>query len=108
MNRDQQFLAVAAEAISEVSAIVRESNERAGSVPPHADLSRHIRELSQIPRDSAGRPLKDDASKETLASIERCLERGVVSAHAAVQAAYRLGVMDGLIQMAKVGAQERE
>lgn len=42
-------------------------------------------------------------SKETLATIERSLEGGIVKAHDALQAAYALGKFDGSLEMAQVG-----
>lgn len=53
MNRDQHFLAVAAEAINEVSAIVRESNERAArnhlerAIATGATLLNTLREIDK-------------------------------------------------------------
>ena len=42
-------------------------------------------------------------SKEVLATLERLIVRDAVSPHAALQAAYQLGVVDGQLQMAAVG-----
>lgn len=50
----------------------------------------------------------DNASKETLATLERLIVRDAVSVHAAIQAAYRLGVVDGQLQMAAVGQKQIE
>lgn len=47
--------------------------------------------------------MKPTQSKEALATLERLLERGAISPHAALQAAYQLGEFDGLLAMAKVG-----
>ena len=41
-------------------------------------------------------------SDETLATLERLVVRDAVSVHAAIQAAYRLGVVDGQLKMAAV------
>lgn len=49
-----------------------------------------------------------NASNETLATLERLIVRDAVSVHAAIQAAYRLGVVDGQLQMAKVGQEQLE
>lgn len=45
----------------------------------------------------------NETSKETLDTIERMLIRNFTSPHDAIHAAYRLGRLDGLSQMAKVG-----
>lgn len=42
-------------------------------------------------------------STQTLASIERCLLAGDTNSTKALKAAYELGRMDGLLDMAKVG-----
>jgi hypothetical protein len=61
VNRDQQFLAVAAEALSEVSAIVRESNERAERIERSRALLRDLQSLSRPLKDPyAHRPYTDE------------------------------------------------
>lgn len=47
--------------------------------------------------------MNDDA-KATLATIERCVVRDAVSVHAALQAAYNLGRVDGQLEMAKISS----
>jgi hypothetical protein len=47
-----------------------------------------------------------DQTLQTLASIERCLLAGDTNSTKALKAAYELGRMDGLLDMAKVGEQK--
>ena len=42
-------------------------------------------------------------TKETLETLERLIVRDAVSVHAAIQAAYQLGRVDGQIEMAAIG-----
>jgi DNA polymerase/3'-5' exonuclease PolX len=48
----------------------------------------------------------NDATIQTLAAIERCLLAGDTNSTKALKAAYELGRMDGLLDMAKVGEQK--
>lgn len=50
----------------------------------------------------------DESTKSTLATIENCIVGEVVSVHAALLAAYRLGVVDGQLQMADVALKKIE
>jgi len=52
--------------------------------------------------------MMDKTSAETLATLERLIVRDAVSVHAAIQAAYRLGVVDGSLKMAAVGQRQIE
>jgi hypothetical protein len=45
----------------------------------------------------------NDATLQTLAAIERCLLAGDTNSTKALKAAYELGRMDGLLDMARVG-----
>jgi hypothetical protein len=45
----------------------------------------------------------NDATIQTLAAIERCLLAGDTNSTKALKAAYELGRMDGLLDMAKLG-----
>jgi DNA polymerase/3'-5' exonuclease PolX len=45
----------------------------------------------------------NDQTLQTLAAIERCLLAGDTNSTKALKAAYELGRMDGLLDMAKVG-----
>jgi hypothetical protein len=45
----------------------------------------------------------NDATIQTLAAIERCLLAGDTNSTKALKAAYELGRMDGLLDMARVG-----
>jgi DNA polymerase/3'-5' exonuclease PolX len=47
-----------------------------------------------------------DDTIQTLAAIERCLLAGDTNSTKALKAAYELGRMDGLLDMAKVGEQK--
>jgi DNA polymerase/3'-5' exonuclease PolX len=47
-----------------------------------------------------------DATIQTLAAIERCLLAGDTNSTKALKAAYELGRMDGLLDMAKVGEEK--
>jgi hypothetical protein len=44
-----------------------------------------------------------DTTKDTLATLERLIVRDAVSPHAALQAAYQLGKLDGGMEMAQIG-----
>jgi hypothetical protein len=48
----------------------------------------------------------NDSTIQTLAAIERCLLAGDTNSTKALKAAYELGRMDGLLEMAKVGEQK--
>jgi hypothetical protein len=48
----------------------------------------------------------NDTTKNALNAMERLLDHGAVSSHAAITAAYQLGKFDGQLQMASV-AQEK-
>ena len=48
----------------------------------------------------------NDATKQTLASIERCLLAGDTNSTKALRAAYEMGRMDGLLEMAKFGEEQ--
>jgi hypothetical protein len=47
----------------------------------------------------------NDATIQTLAAIERCLLAGDTNSTKALKAAYEMGRMDGLLEMAKIGEQ---
>jgi hypothetical protein len=48
----------------------------------------------------------NDATLQTLAAIERCLLAGDTNSTKALKAAYELGRMDGLLEMARVGEEK--
>jgi DNA polymerase/3'-5' exonuclease PolX len=48
----------------------------------------------------------NDATIQTLAAIERCLLAGDTNSTKALKAAYELGRMVGLLEMAKVGEEK--
>lgn len=50
----------------------------------------------------------DAETKGTLDRLERLIVRDAVSVHAAILAAYRLGVVDGQLKMAAVGQAQIE
>jgi hypothetical protein len=50
----------------------------------------------------------NDATKETLASIEAMLVRNFTSPRDALLAAYRLGKFDGMLEMAAIGQEQVE
>jgi hypothetical protein len=48
----------------------------------------------------------NDATTQTLAAIERCLLAGDTNSTKALKAAYEMGRMDGLLEMAQAGEQK--
>jgi hypothetical protein len=49
-----------------------------------------------------------DQSKQTLATLQRLLEGGVTTPHKALVAAFSLGRLEGLAEMAAVGQERME